>query len=59
MSLQRVKLLDDHIFVLRSMVDMLSEELCAAMEEREQLLDTLGIIDAMETGTQARLWVDF
>eukprot|EP00210_Caulerpa_lentillifera_P001666 g1601.t1 len=32
------------------MVDMLSEELCAAIEEREELLDTLGIIDAIETG---------
>lgn len=50
MSLERVKLLDDHITVLQNMVGMLSEELYAAIEERKTLLETLQVVDSMENG---------
>ena len=50
MEMQRVKMLDDHIVVLRNLMDMISRELSQALEERQHLLEILGVPNPKETG---------
>ena len=50
MDLHKLKLLDDHIVVLRNLIGMISQELETATAERQHLMEKMGREERKETG---------
>ena len=50
MDLHRLRLLDDHILVLRDLLDVLSVEIKKAEDEKQLLLESLGMTEREDGG---------
>lgn len=57
MDFAKIKLLDDHIVVLRNLIGMISQELETATAERQHLMEKMGREERKETGKGSNLQI--